>query len=260
MTLIRPTCKRFFRVPSFHVAYSVNVATLLAFVAWLYIDAHFWWVLRAVGTYVGLDNSLSAAAALNRFGPRAILFIALASVGIGTVSIALGRLFVGRRSGRSLSAWMATIALLAGWLSLTFTIDRDTGAEYRVRRDLPRFKSVRAALERNSFRDQLGIETDDGDAIRCVQLPKGERYFFVNHVDPLSAREVIEMGVCLDDGGYLFFLLGHRYTIEHHPADLRPSESLIDLRRIALFSLGDLISIKELGDGWFLTRYEWSFE
>jgi hypothetical protein len=254
-----PKLKRLVRVPSFQLAYGANVAVLLAFIAWLFIDAQFWLVLHCIATCVGLDTCEWSRAFLrwDSLGPRAVVFVALAVIGIVAIAIVFGRLFIGQRSGRSVAAWMAAVALLALWLSAFISVDGDTGAEYRVRRDLERFQTVVAALEREQYGDRISLPS--GGMIRAAASRINEE-FFVEHVDSLSRREAIGMGYRLTDGGYLFLLQTRLYTIEYHPGDMRPAEFPVPVKKLPISITGGLRWESDLGDGWFLTRYRWEIE
>ena len=245
--------KRLLHVPSFRTSYVINLAVLLAFIVWSFVDTWFWLLSRAVGSYLhpADDPAGTFAGYWAQHNARLMLFAGLAAVGILALVIVIGRLFVGRSSGRSMSAWLASVALFAAWTWVFVSISSDTGAEYRVRRDLHHFQEIVAALQRHHF--SRGIKMDSGDIIDCVHSPGHGDSFYVKYAEPRTIHESVAIGQWLDDGVYYFMLQSRRYTVEYHPRGTAPSESRLPRSRV--FAKGDLVWATDLGDGWFVTRY-----
>jgi hypothetical protein len=245
-------------VPSFRVAYALNVAVLLAFLVWSFVDTWFWLVSRAVGSNLhAVDDPVGMFAGYwAQHSARLMLFAGLAAVAILALIIVIGRLFIGRSSGRSVSAWLAAVALFAAWTWMFVSTDSDTGAEYRARRDFHHFQEIVATLRRHHF--TRGIKMASGDIIDCVQSPGHGDSFYVKYAEPRTIHESVGIGQWLDDGVYFFRLQSRRYTVEFHPRSTTPSESRLPRNRV--FAKGDLVWTTDLSDGWFLTRYAASNE
>jgi hypothetical protein len=241
--------KRLLRVPTFRVAYLINVAALGAFVVWSFMDAGYFVLLR----FLGRDYGIVSYFIRRDLGPRPEIFYTLAAIGGLSLIIVIGRLFVGRSSSRSVVAWLATIALLAVWIRAAFlSIDPHTGAEYRVARDLHRFESMVTAIEQHP--GAKNIDTGWGDEIRFLHSPDFGDYVSVKRAENTwSTHETVAIGLQLNDGAYLFAVRGRPYYVEYHPDGTQPSESQLPSGRT--FAKGDLITMTELGNGWFLTSY-----
>jgi hypothetical protein len=228
------------------VAYGINIAVVIAFGVWSIVDTWFWPVSRVMGARVGLLDPLAVSMQYlwTHLSSRVAVFTGLAVVGGLSFLIVVSRLFIGRSSGRSLCAWMASVALIAMWTSIALSTNCDTGATYRVSRDLHQFQEVVAGIRETEFAGQ-------------TQWIAGYRYLF-DSVSPQypeqpSVHEPIAMCLSLDAGAYLFLLKSRRYTIEHHPSGTIPKNLPSGVKDV--FPLGDLKESTYLGDGWFLTRY-----
>jgi hypothetical protein len=245
--------KRLLRVPSFRLAYAINVVILVVFVLWSCVDTWFWYLSRLIGAQLSVHDFPGAEGELGwaRFGPRAALFAGLAVVGILSLIVFVCRLFVGQSSGRSVASWLASIALFAVWTSVLLSTGPYTGAEYRVRRDLHHFQAVITALRANHF--TRGIKMDSGDVIDCIRSVGDFDSFSIKYVNPLSIHESVSLGYWLNDGVYLFLLHSSHYALEFHSRGTTPSDLPIGLRQ--RYSLSHLKEWTDLGDGWFITRY-----
>jgi hypothetical protein len=172
--------------------------------------------------------------------------------------VVFGRLFIGRSSGRSLRAWLASIALFATWTWLALTTNSSTGAIYRVQRDLEHFQDAIRLLSQDDFSKR--IQMDSGDVITRVRLPRSNDQFSIKYAEPYSVREPIAIGFLLDAETYIFLLQSRRYTVEYHPNGQIPTDLSSDIR----VRLGDLLKelqeSTDLGEGWWLTRYRFAGE
>jgi hypothetical protein len=230
------------------MAYLINMAALGAFVVWSFVDSSYFVLLRLLNGDYGIISYFIR----RDLGPRPEILYALAVIGGLSLVVVISRLFVGHSSSRSVIAWLATIALLAFWIRVAFlSIDPHTGAEYRVTRDLYRIQSIVTAMEQHP--GAKNIDTGSGAEIRFLHSPDFGDYVSVIRAGTWSTHETVKLGLQLNDGAYLFTVRGRPYYVEYHPGGTQPSESQLPLGRP--FAKGELITMTDLGNGWFLTSY-----
>jgi hypothetical protein len=211
--------KRLLRVPSFRLAYAVNLLPLLALLCWAFADAHFWNAMRIFreighgGRYP--DDSFSIAW---RMFPDRLLFLTfLITVAVVATVIVAFRLLIGTKRDRSLFSWMLAILLIALWSGSLLAIVRSPDAQlrYRIRRDLWRYRIVADAIT-SAGKIPRSLQTDIGE-ITCDTVDTDRWPSYFRPAERTALREEIWGIWTLDDGALLFTVLPGRVALEFHP-------------------------------------------
>ena len=210
-------------LPPFPVVIALSLTCLIAFAAWIYFDPWFAMIKLVMQSHPvkpsasGTGETTSYAFLTETFQPRANLFVALRFAAIVVTVLAVIRMFVGSRSGRTLVAWLAMTALLAGWLGLLFGFERlkDAGFRYRIHARISELQPLADALR--SYEGQwTSIETGVG----------------TYHIDPVNVPNTFMrrtpqgwwtttdpwMILRLNDTGLLMLMpTWSRFYVEYHP-------------------------------------------
>jgi hypothetical protein len=240
-------------LPPFPVVLGLSAALLCAFVGWVYFDPWFAIIFDLLKpAQRGPGEVVSWEFLRPTFQPRVTAFVALRIAALVVTILAFIGLFFGRRSGRSISAWLLMTALLGAWLGFMFGYEnvRDAGFRHRTRARLPELQSIADAI--NSHRGpENEIKTDVGaytiDPVRSGTFALRGEWWTAN---------VPFFIVRLTDGGLLLiFSAPSRFYVEHHP-DGEPTLDHIPKPLPSLAREFTALTYSEpLGDGWYLTKY-----
>lgn len=129
-------------------------SALVAFVAWILVDASFNVILELLLIDAGLRPdavlALQSEQGWARFAARLVVFGGLALIAILGMTVVCVRAFFGRPKERSISSLLILITLVAGWLGLFVGYEdlRWHGFRYRLRRQMPALQLTANKLSR----------------------------------------------------------------------------------------------------------------
>jgi hypothetical protein len=233
---------------------------LLAFVIWIYADPWFWLIeMIRVGpprpdTGAGTVEVASYDHLLPTFGRSAQALSVLRWVALIATILVVIQLFVGRRSGRSLAAWLAATALLAAWLGLIvgYRRIRDDAFRSHARRQILNLERLPESLNEHPRWPVDAIETGFGTYMSYrTNNPNS-----VLRKSPWWESEMPFVVYRLNNKGLLFISPANRYRFEWHPMGDEPSFAHLPTNMSPSMKIDALSRVEPLGEGWFLTEYE----
>lgn len=247
--------------PKFGVACLLSLTVLLLFVVWIWIDRSFRWLppividdLRLQFLRVALLRSMHG---WNVLGPRLIVFAILAALGLASTVIVLIRLVIGAESGRTIRSMLLATALLALWLSLFMSYDRLWLYAFRhhILQHHDAMKASVTALTADWPKWSVDLPglgrylSDDRDTTLLYRVdPDGVNapFLFNERFDRIT-RTV--------DGDISFGVESSPDWWVHHLGNGRVPKSYSTTEMCTKF-LVDLKQVEDLGDGWYLARYD----
>jgi hypothetical protein len=242
--------------PPFWMAFLVSAVCLAVFAVWVYSDRWFAFIFNLLlppeigpGEVASYDNLRPA------FQTRITWFIVLAAIAVVATGFAALRLFIGRRSGRSVIVWLAFTGLFGAWLGFLLSYDRikDAGFRQRTRENLSELQSIADAITAHRGPEQT-VSTVAGTYLTDrIRMPNG--YYL--QAQWWTSTQPFAL-VRLTDGGLLMaYAEPSRFYVEFHPDDQQPSVKHLPTSILPLGNkLSELTHSESLGDGWFLTAYD----
>jgi hypothetical protein len=253
--------RRLFRLPSFGVALAISITALIAFAAWMFVDACFPLTLEIVRVDLRLEDAPwlpaagSAFHAWDAFGPRLLLLAVIAVAGLIATLMVFYRTLFGSAHSRTLRGMFVAVALVALWLTLGLSHGaiEESGFRWRLRRALPRLKQDAAVLLAQ-WPTTAGVLPFSGQFLTEANNPilvllSDDVFAISETVGPLIQR--------MNDGGIKFdYAYGN---VEYHPGENQPTSYTDPAAYAGLEALHAeyaLQSYTELEPNWFFTTYE----
>jgi hypothetical protein len=249
--------RRLLRLPSFGVALTISLATLLAFAVWMFVDAEFLFTLAVIRT--GLRSAGEADSKVVEIfsillGPRLILFWGLAAIGTLSTLLVFYRMLFGNRRARTLRSIFIATALVAIWLTFYLSHEKlsSAGFRWRLHRAVQGLKED-AAILLAKWPTADGTLPYSGDYVIAGNNPPT---LFVMSFDSFPMRETVGAFITrAGDGGIMFDYDPGR--VEYHPDANAPRtytdgsqdrQKLLRMKHV----LQDYI---ELEPNWFFATY-----